>query len=207
MIEKHLHLISNGNFSNHHLPILKEIQHDIDFLHIREKEKTAKQLMDSINSLIGIGFPLSKIIINDRIDVAYMMKCAGVQLAYHSACVSAVKKHFPSMLCGKSVHSVKEAKRAEEEGADFLLYGHIFASNSKPNQVPRGLIALNRLIDSVAIPVYAIGGITPALARDILKCNASGIAIMSGIWEAAQPLQAVKAYRKVLKEARRDRYE
>lgn len=164
--------------------------------------------MDSINSLIGIGFPLSKIIINDRIDVAYMMKCAGVQLAYHSACVSAVKKTFSIHVMWEICSFRKRGKASRRRRCRFfLLYGHIFASNSKPNQVPRGLIALNRLIDSVAIPVYAIGGITPALARDILKCNASGIAIMSGIWEAAQPLQAVKAYRKVLKEARRDRYE
>ncbi len=105
---------------------LKKSNMILTFSILEKKKKTAKQLMDSINSLIGIGFPLSKIIINDRIDVAYMMKCAGVQLAYHSACVSAVKKTFSIHVMWEICSFRKRGKASRRRRCRFFCCMDIF---------------------------------------------------------------------------------
>ncbi|MCT1904652.1 thiamine phosphate synthase [Oceanobacillus sojae] len=193
-----LHLVSDGNFSKQHLQIIKRIHRGIDFLHIREKKKTAKEILEIIEALESIEFPLEKVVVNDRADIAVMKQCAGVQLAYHSPSVPLVKNCFSTLLTGKSVHSLPEAEQAQREGANYLLYGHIYSSRSKPNQQPRGLADLREITNVLSVPVYAIGGITPERTKEVIAAGAAGIAVMSGIWKADNPVQTVEAYRHVL---------
>lgn len=195
---KQLHLISDGNFSRQHLQIIKRIHEDIDYFHIREKKKTAKDILEIIEALENVGFPLAKVIVNDRADIAVMKQCAGVQLAYHSPSVPLVKNGFSTLLTGKSVHSLWEAEQSQCEGADYLLYDHIYSSGSKPNQQPRGLADLREITEVLSVPVYAIGGITPKRTKEVIVEGAAGIAVMSGVWKADNPVQTVGAYRKVL---------
>jgi thiazole tautomerase (transcriptional regulator TenI) len=193
--EKQLHVVSTGRQSDERLvEIAKDIHPYITALHIREKAKTAKELTGLINQLAGAGVPLSKLIVNDRADVALGCQTRGVQLAYHSLDVSLVRAAFPNMMIGCSVHSVKEAQYAEQNGADYLLYGHIFETGSKADEEPRGLVKLQRLREQASIPVIAIGGIKPSNVQDVIKADASGIAVLSGILESDSPLEAVKDY-------------
>jgi len=197
-VDKQLHLISDGNFSKQHLQIVKRIQAEIDYLHIREKNKTAKDILEIIGALENIGLPLEKVIVNDRVDIAVIKQCAGIQLAYHSPSISLVKESFPELKAGKSVHSLPEAEQAQQEGADYVLYGHIYSSKSKANQQPRGLTELQEMTNALSVPVYAIGGITPERTKEVTAAGAAGIAVMSGIWQAEEPVQTVKAYRQAL---------
>jgi thiazole tautomerase (transcriptional regulator TenI) len=160
-------------------------------VHIREKEKTAKQIQCLLESL---PFCRSKIIVNDRVDVAHALKAKGVQLAYHSLDVSVVIDAFPSLIVGKSVHSVEEALEAEKDGAHYILYGHIYSTHSKKGLKSRGVAALKEVVDAVQIPVIAIGGITPVNAKEVLQTGAHGIAVMSGVMLAQDPLKAIKQY-------------
>ncbi|GAB2557404.1 thiamine phosphate synthase [Gracilibacillus alcaliphilus] len=195
---KSLHLISDGCFSRRHLQILQQIHHEIDYVHIREKAKTAQELLAILSELEKIKLPMKKVILNDRVDVAVVKQCGGVQLAYHSLPVKAVRNTFPTLKIGRSVHSLAEARQAQQDQADFLLYGHIYPSQSKPNQQPKGVSDLKAVTASLSIPVYAIGGITPQLAKQVIMAGAEGIAVISGIWQASDPKQVVKAYRMVL---------
>ena len=81
---------------------------------------------------------------------------------------------------GVSVHSVEQAVRAQQLGADFLIAGHIFPTDCKPGLPPRGLEFLGQVCRAVTIPVYAIGGITPENAPLAVKAGAAGVCIMSG---------------------------
>ena len=83
---------------------------------------------------------------------------------------------------GISVHSLHEARVAEERGADYLFYGHVFSSSSKPGSKPRGLSALSEICSAVSIPVIAIGGIGPANIAAVRAAGASGAAVISSIW-------------------------
>lgn len=144
------------------------------------------------------GVPKHKLSINDRVDVAAIYELR-THLAYHSLPVAAVKKRFPQMIVGKSVHSVEEATEAVSQGADYVIYGHIFTSASKPDLAPRGVIDLGLISQSVAVPVIAIGGITQHNTNDCLQAGAAGIAVMSGIWGANHPKEAAKELRLALK--------
>ncbi|ANC78918.1 thiamine phosphate synthase [Fictibacillus phosphorivorans] len=198
-MEKQLHVITTGRQNDDVLvKIAANIHPYITMLHVREKTKSAKEVSHLIEHLQKAGVPSSKIIVNDRVDVALCLGVNGVQLAHHSLNVSQVRRALPEMIIGCSVHSFSEAQNAEHHGADFIIYGHIFKTASKRDAEPRGVDQLQRVVDQTTIPVIAIGGITPENVRNVIETGATGIAVMSGILEAKSPLQAVKLYKQQL---------
>lgn len=191
-----LHIISTGKQSlSQFVQIMIEIHPYIDYVHVREKRWTAIEYVKAIEHLVTGGVPLQKIIVNDRIDIAHIMDCYGVQLTSHSADLSLVKSKFPSLHFGCSIHSVDEAKEQEKNGAHFLLYGHIYETLSKENIPPRGLASLKAICQAVDIPVIAIGGIKRANVHEVVQVGAQGIAVLSGVLLATDPLCAVMQYR------------
>lgn len=173
--------------------IMMDIHPYVTAIHLREKQKTAKELFHEVQLLTSANIPRTKIMINDRLDVALVAKARGVQLAFHSLEPASVKGSFPLLRVGRSIHSYEEAVDAKINGADYVIYGHIFSTQSKLGMSPKGLQELSRLT-KLDIPVIAIGGITPENTAEVLRAGASGIAVMSGILDASDPLAAVKSY-------------
>lgn len=167
----------------------------IDFLHIREKGWTAREMETALRKLVRGGFPKEKIIVNDRVDVAAAEEAGGVHLSHHSLRVSKVKRIFPSMKVGASIHSIADGVSMQEEGADYLLYGNIFNTPSKAGKSGVGTLTVMELVEFVNIPVIAIGGIKPANVQDIIASGAAGIAVLSGIFLAGDPVGSAKEYR------------
>jgi thiazole tautomerase (transcriptional regulator TenI) len=146
--------------------------------------------------LIRAGVPPHQLVINDRLDVALAAGAAGVQLAWHSLPPGAARAAASVALrLGQSVHTVQEAEEAGEQGADYCLFGHVFPSVCKPGQQERGLTLLADAVRASRIPLIAIGGIRPDNAGQVLRQGAAGIAVMSGICSAKDPLAAAHAYR------------
>lgn len=198
-MKKELHVISTGKQSEEKLiDILYSIYPYITAFHIREKEKTARELAGLITNLLEIGVPQSKLVVNDRADVAECFGTRGVQLPYHGLDVKHVNRSFPKLTIGCSVHSMEEAHYAEKNGAHYLLYGHVFPTTSKEGKIPQGLTGLKKITRSISLPVIAIGGIQTKNVRDVIQAGAAGIAVMSGILESDSPLQAVKEYQQHL---------
>src|SRR5690625_2478447 len=154
----------------------------VDYIHLRERNWTAQKHMDVIKQMTDAGIPSQKIIVNDRLDIAIVGKTAGVQLTSHSLDVVDVKHHYPHLHVGCSVHSVENAVKKAKTGANYVMYGHVFETNSKAGLAPRGVSKLKKVVHSVPIPVIAIGGITPNRVSSIINAGASGIAVMSGIF-------------------------
>lgn len=199
MRKREIHAISTGRQSFETLlSISKEIHPLIDAIHIREKHKSAAELYQLVSQLIKEGIPQEKLILNDRVDLAFALKLGGVQLAYHSLPAALVKEAFPVLRIGCSIHSVEEATLAMQAGADYLLYGHIYPTQSKPGLVPRGLEDIALIKKRINLPLFALGGITPSNAPDVFHAGADGIAVMSGIFESSDPLTAAKAYANML---------
>lgn len=95
------------------------------------------------------------------------------------------KSHFRCI--GASCHSVEEAVEAERLGAGYITAGHIFATDCKRGLEPRGLDFLRMICESVSLPVYAIGGITPENIASVRSCGASGACVMSGFMRCSAP--------------------
>ncbi|RZT21271.1 thiamine phosphate synthase [Fictibacillus sp. BK138] len=198
-MEKQLHVITTGKERTEQIiRIAREIHSYITALHIREKTITAKELTMLLKQLESNGVPMSKIIINDRVDVAVCCQAKGVQLGFRSLDTALVRAAFPGLMIGCSVHCLEEVRNAEQNGADFLFYGHIFPTESKRDQDPRGIDQLQYIVEQSTLPVIAIGGVQPENVREVLQTGAAGIAVLSGIMEAESPLKAVKAYKREL---------
>lgn len=195
-----LHVITNGRQSLDEVLAMAEAAYagGMNYLHIREKQRTARECMDWVRALANV-LPKHCIIINDRVDVAAAANCRGAHLAYHSLTPAEARLVLsPGQWIGRSVHSAQEAEQAAAEGVNYVLYGHLFPSGSKPGVPPRGTAELAQIASRLFVPVIGIGGITPENARLVLEAGSAGIAVLSGITEARDVKQAAAAYRSAL---------
>lgn len=180
--------------------IIIQIQDNVDYVHIREKSKKAAELISLLSLLRDGNVPKEKIIINDRLDVAILSNIPNIHLPSHGLPTKRVREVFPKLKIGRSVHSLGEAKEAIAAGADYVLYGHVFETDSKKGRPARGIDELITIKKELQIPVYAIGGITPEKLNTIRQTKVDGIAVMSGIFTADNPVAAAKLLSEKCKE-------
>jgi thiamine-phosphate pyrophosphorylase len=170
-------------------------------LQLREKDLSARELYELALRLREIcrraGAPL---IINDRVDVAIAADADGVHLPFDSIGVSMARKLLgPKRLIGVSSHSPPDVSGAAREGADFAVFGPIFDPLSKPSTGPAwGLSGLEAACHAGAIPIFALGGITPDRARELFAsrdpaARPVGVASIGAIFAADSPAIATAA--------------
>jgi thiamine-phosphate pyrophosphorylase len=163
---------------------------------LREKDLAARELLSMAVALReSTRRHGAKLLVNDRADVAIAVGADGVQRSGTSLPVAALRAISPpGFLIGASVHSLAEARAAEPEGADFLLFGPVYDTPSKREYgAPQGLSALERAASAVRLPVFAVGGVTPARVAELVRAGASGVAVIGAVLGAARPADAVKA--------------
>jgi thiamine-phosphate pyrophosphorylase len=166
------------------LPILQQIQQaieaSVDLIQIREKDLATRPLLELANRALELAKgSRSKILINDRLDLALAGGLDGVQLGHHSVGTGTVRKRLGEMnlKIGVSVHSMDEFLLAAVEGASFVTLGPIFATPSKSAYgPPLGLELLTTVCQCATIPVFALGGINLENYRSCLAAGAAGIA-------------------------------
>jgi len=155
-------------------------------LQLREKDLPPGELLQLAKRLR----PLTRkhgalLFINDRVDIAEMCGADGVHLTEKSVSARDVREKFPHLLIGVSTHDEEGAKRAQQEGADFITFSPIFETPSKKSYgPPQGLLKLAQVTRSVHIPVLALGGIGRGQVQSVLDQGAYGIALISGIWNS-----------------------
>jgi thiazole tautomerase (transcriptional regulator TenI) len=176
------------------LETLLSIESSIDAVILREKSKMDSEVIALIQQLIRFGFDSTKIIVHGRTNVASITGIKKVQLPGNCASLASTKEHFPTISFGRSVHSFDEAQAAYKAGADWVLYGHIFTTNSKEGLPPRGIDELFQIAAALPIPVYAIGGIRPHHLPQLNLGGIAGVAVMSSIFSNDNPEIASTAY-------------
>jgi thiamine-phosphate diphosphorylase len=143
-------------------------------LQIRAPGLSARQLEQEAESLVA-GSPIP-VLISSRVDVAVAAGAAGVNLPEHDVGIEFARGLIRRGLVGRSVHSVEAAMRAQHEGADFAIFGPVWASATHPGVEPVGLDALAQVCVAVRIPVLAIGGVTEERIADVHSAGAAGYA-------------------------------
>lgn len=157
---------------------------------LRLKDVAARDLVGVARELIrAVGVP---VIVNDRADVAIAAGAAGVHLGTDDVPVSAIRAIAPKgFLIGASVGSDAEVLLAA--GADYAGVGPVFATSSKSDAGnPIGLLEFARLSAATGLPTVAIGGITATNALSAIQAGAAGIAVISSIFGAIDPLAAAQ---------------
>lgn len=168
----------------------------VDAIQLREKDLSARALLELTQAALSRA-PHSKILVNDRLDVALAAGAAGVHLGEESVAVAdvvkfrAVGRTPAAFLIGRSCHSLDAALAAERAGADYVFFGPVFATPSKAKfGPPQGAETLAAVCRAVRIPVVAIGGITLENAASCVAVGAAGIAAIR-LFQETRDLQGV----------------
>lgn len=154
----------------------------IDYIQLREKDLTARQLTEMAAAMAAVlSTTQTRLLINDRFDVALAARAHGVHLTTRSLPARVVRRCVPAdFLIAVSTHNRHEI--AEAEGfADFAVCGPVFPSGNKP---VLGVEAFAELARSTSLPLFALGGITHDNTPCVLHAGAAGIAAIRTFAEA-----------------------
>ena len=176
-------------------------QAGVDLLQIREPDLSAAELGALVRDVrtrladADAGAVAgARIIVNERVDVALAAEADGVHLKSDSIPTALVRRQVPAgFLVGRSMHPVEEARAAEAEGADYLIFGTVFPSGSKPRgHRTAGLDALAGVTQAVRVPVLAIGGISLNTVAAAAGAGAAGVAAIGLFFDAAGPMDDLR---------------
>jgi thiamine-phosphate pyrophosphorylase len=159
--------------------IADQLAAGIEMIQLRERDLSARALLTLAEAVLRLPNPRgTKLLINDRTDVALACGAAGVHLRGNAVAPSRIRAIVPdSFLIGVSCHTVDEVRRAENEGASFAVLAPIFATPGKGPAL--GIGPLAEAARAVRIPVLALGGITKERDRECMRAGAAGIAGIS----------------------------
>ena len=154
----------------------------IEWVQIREKDLSARELFELTRQVLSLPNPWgSKILVNTRVDVALANGAAGAHLPAGSPPPSLWRPFTPpGFLIGVSCHTLDEVRAAQDQSADYAVFGPVFPPRSKAAGLePRRIEGLAQAVRAVNIPVLALGGISATNAKDCIAAGAAGIAAIS----------------------------
>jgi thiamine-phosphate pyrophosphorylase len=139
------------------------------------------------------------LIVNDHAEVASKVPLEGVHVGQDDDSIEVVRrKAGRPVVVGKSTHSLGQARAAQREGADYIGFGPIFATPTKPDYRPIGLEEINRVHLDVSLPIFCIGGIKIDNLEQVIAAGAHRIAIVSGLLKAPDIVEYARACKKLL---------
>ena len=155
----------------------------IDLIQLRAKTWPSAEIAKTAAELHRITTERSvPLIINDHPEIARVVSAEGVHVGQDDPAISEVREIAgPHRVVGKSTHSVDQAIRASHEGADYIGFGPIFATPTKPNYPPIGLGEIGKVHEAVGIPIFCIGGITLDNLSEVIAAGARRVVIVSGL--------------------------
>lgn len=205
-----IYLITNGGTTNKTTPdseefsklltlIEKAVAAEIPLVQIREKALTARALYTLTSRAVAIVRGTStRLLVNDRYDIAVSAGADGVHLTSQSLPPGVIRSISPAdFVIGVSTHSIEEAQRAKDAGADFILFGPVFETESKRIfGEPQGLRKLAEVVESVpGFPVIAVGGIGADQVELCLRSGATGVAAIRLLNDAENLVSIVSEIR------------
>ena len=164
--------------------IFEAVRAGVDLVQIREKDLETREQAVLVKAAVDAARgTATRVMVNDRLDVALALRAAGVHLGTASMPARAVRESLArsheagQFIVGVSCHSLGEAVAAQSAGADYLVLGPIFETPSKtPYGPPLGLAMLREVTAKIKIPVLALGGISVERVKPCLAAGATGIA-------------------------------
>ena len=159
--------------------IRRVLKWGVDFIQVREKHLSDRALFEMTQRIVRLADRTDcRILVNGRADIALAAGAHGVHLPSNALPVPEIRSWSPeNFLIGVSVHTQGEAERASQEGADYVLLGHVYRTPSKYGYgLPLGLDYLRQLCSGSSIPVFGLGGIHAGRIGSVLEAGVAGIA-------------------------------
>jgi thiamine-phosphate pyrophosphorylase len=162
------------------------IEGGVDLIQLRGKEKSISELMElsaELHELTVQSF--TPLIVNDYAEIARQVPVEGVHVGQDDDPIEIVRqKAAREILVGKSTHSLEQAGAAQREGADYIGFGPIFATPTKPDYPAIGLQNIRRVHAEVNLPIFCIGGINIDNLQNVIDAGAKRVVMVSALLKA-----------------------
>ena len=162
------------------------IEGGVDLIQLRGKNKSIDELADLAAELHELSARFSTpLIVNDYAEIAKRVPVEGVHVGQDDDPIEIVRRRaVRDILIGKSTHSMAQARAAQSEGADYIGFGPIFATPTKPDYAPIGLENVRRVYAEVNLPVFCIGGINVDNLQSVIDAGAKRVVMVSALLKA-----------------------
>jgi thiamine-phosphate pyrophosphorylase len=162
------------------------IEGGVDLIQLRGKTNSIEDLIDVAAVLHELTTKSSTaLIVNDYAEIASRVPVEGVHVGQDDDSIELARgKAGRAVLFGKSTHTVEQARAAEREGADYIGFGPIFATPTKPQYLPVGLAAIRRVHAEVSLPIFCIGGINIDNLQGVIDAGAKRVVMVSALLKA-----------------------
>jgi hypothetical protein len=156
----------------------------VTFLQLREKNLSEEEFLKEAKEIKALAKEYKvPFIINDNVDVAMKVDADGVHVGQDDKDAKEVRKIIgKNKILGVSAQTIKQAIKAEKDGADYIGVGAVFPTGTKKDAENLSIEILKKICQSVTIPVVAIGGITKENILKLKGSNIAGVALVSAIF-------------------------
>jgi thiamine-phosphate pyrophosphorylase len=176
------------------------IKSGVDLIQLRGKRQSIDELVDlaaELHELTARSF--TPLIVNDHAEIARKVPVEGVHVGQDDDPIEvARRKAGRDVLVGKSTHSLEQARAAQREGADYIGFGPIFATPTKPDYQPIGLKHIKQVHLEMNLPIFCIGGIKLDNLGQVIAAGARRVAIVSGLLKAPDIAKYARACKNLL---------
>ena len=202
--DKKLYLVTNSDkFESEDLfldAVASALKGGVDILQLREKNMPANKIIELGKKVKLLCAEYGAIfIVNDRVDIAYVLDADGVHLGQDDMDIESARKILGNnAIIGISTHAPEQAQKAVNDGADYIGMGPVFTTPTKPGRPSVGLEYAKWVSENIKIPAFAIGGIDLTNVQDVINAGAKKIAVVRAIINSDSPEKAAQEFLKVL---------
>jgi thiamine-phosphate pyrophosphorylase len=180
----------------------------VELIQLRNKQSPSSHIFNAARDVTSVlGSTNARFILNDRPDIAAMIKCGGVHLGQEDLPVEDARKICgPSQWVGVSTHTLEQLRQADQTSADYIAIGPIFPTSTKQNPDP--VVGLDFIRAARAVtrkPLVAIGGITLEKSEDVFRAGADSVAIIRDLTAAKNPAERARGFLAIAEKSRRPR--
>ncbi len=181
------------------LQVLKDsVRAGIDIVQLRDKKSSARDILGFCRHILKITRHQIPFIVNDRADLALLSGADGLHVGQEDLSLPQARKLMgPRKLIGVSCQQSAHALKAQAQGADYIGFGSVFKTQTKPQRRAMDLTLLRRVLQQVQIPVFPIGGISRGNIQSLLPCGVRRAAVCRDILLAKDPGRAVREMKKI----------
>lgn len=196
--EKHLYLVTNSDkFESEDAfldAIASALEGGVDILQLREKTMPANKIFELGKKIKQLCLQYNTtFIINDRVDIAFLLDADGVHLGQDDLDVNSAKEILgENAIIGISTHAPEQALKAVEDGADYIGVGPVFATPTKQGRTPVGLEYVKWVSENIDIPAFAIGGIDEDNVQEVIDAGLKKVGVVRAIINAPSPKDAAE---------------
>lgn len=174
----------------------KAMDAGVDIIQLRDKKGTTRDILDFSRRIREVTLGRIPFIINDRVDLALVSCSSGVHLGQNDMPLEKARKLMgEKALIGVSCQTLEHAQKAERGGADYIGFGSVFETLTKPERQPLSKDLLKKVFEDIKIPIFAIGGIDLSNLDELMAIGVDRIAVCRAICQADDVTQAVEQFK------------